>query len=127
MKISLSPPFLTLLPILPSSIDAKLGKKSTLLDLSLRPSVASVEPQGAASSSTEEKDGAPSATSCRPPADSRLFEGMMEGDKMKTEELSVEEKMEVDPADSGPDEGKGSMDFHLTFVFYDCFSFRYGT
>lgn len=94
-------------------IDAKLGKKCTLLDLSRRPSVPESESQGVAVLSCITKGQDPASTP-RSPRDcltsvdlescERVEEGMKigEAEKEKSEELPAEDspaKMELDPTD----------------------------
>lgn len=101
-------------------IDAKLGKKCTLLDLSRRPSVPESESQGVAVLSCITKGQDPASTPKSPlerltSADlescERVEEGMEAGEaeKEKSEELPAEDapaKMEVDPTDPVADENQ---------------------
>lgn len=101
-------------------IDAKLGKKCTLLDLSRRPSVPESESQGVAVLSCMTKGQDPAGTPRSPPdrltsGELESCEGAEEGtktgeaDKEKPEELPAEEspaKMEVDPTEPESDENK---------------------
>lgn len=101
-------------------IDAKLGKKCTLLDLSRRPSVPESESQGVAVLSCITKGQDP-ASSPKSPLDrlpsadlescERVEEEMIkaEAGKEKSEELPSEDspaKMELDPTDPVSDENK---------------------
>lgn len=101
-------------------IDAKLGKKCTLLDLSCRPSVPESESQGVAVLSCTTKGQDPASTpksllDCLPSEDldscERMEEEMKKGEaeKEKSEELPAEHspaKMELDPTDPVSDEYK---------------------
>lgn len=101
-------------------IDAKLGKKCTLLDLSRRPSVPESESQGVAVLSCITKGQDP-ASSPKSPLDrlasadlescERVEEEIKKGEaeKEKLEELPAEDlpaKMELDPTDPVSDENK---------------------
>lgn len=101
-------------------IDAKLGKKCTLLDLSRRPSVPESESQGVAVLSCITKGQDPASTPRSPPdrltsvdleSCERVEEGMKmgEAEKEKSEELPAEDspaKMELDPTVPESDENK---------------------
>lgn len=100
-------------------IDAKLGKKCTLLDLSRRPSVPESESQGVAVLSCIAKGQDPASTP-EPPLD-RLTSADSESCERMEEEMNKEEaekekpepaedspaKMELDPTDPESDENKG--------------------
>lgn len=101
-------------------IDAKLGKKCTLLDLSRRPSVPESESQGVAVLSCITKDQDPASTPKSPldrltSADlescERVEEERRKGEveKEKSAELPAEDspaKMELEPTDPVSDENK---------------------
>lgn len=95
-------------------IDAKLDKKCTLLDLSRRPSVASLEAQGMSSETkSQDSPSLPKPTTDHGMSDFCSNEKMevekKEEEKEITEKLSTEEsaaKMEVDPTDSQSEEGQ---------------------
>lgn len=106
--------------VLLSLIDAKLGKKCTLLDLSRRPSVPESESQGVAVLSCITKGQNPASSpksplDCLTSADLESCETVeeemkeWEAEKEKSEELPAEDsptKMELDPTDPVSDENK---------------------